>query len=137
MERKVRLDTAERHQLRARIDDAKRTELAAERRATDALRARSTDEIKRQTAARKAILAAVESHDVSVEPIAVVAESPGHGYLVSLGSGWGRTVELGARPRVSEVAAIHELLGIEIDWTPFSPDPAVAAAIAATVRALG
>ena len=137
MDRKRRLETDERTRLRALVDDAKRAEVEADRRSTEALRSRSPEEVKRQTAARKAILATVEAPDVAAEAAVVVAESTGSLYLVSLGEGSGCTVHMGAGAAVvSPPTAMHDLLGSDVDWQPFAGARRLARAIAASVAAL-
>jgi hypothetical protein len=119
----VALDGTLRRQLRTLIDEARRTELDAQRRLRRLLRERSPDEVKRQTAARKAILAAADSHDSS--PFAVVARSEDGLLLVSVGAGLARAVDFRVEPpRISEPSDLHAFLGTERDWTAFEDDPA-------------
>jgi hypothetical protein len=116
------LDETLRRQLRTLIDEAKRTELEAQRRLRRLLRERSPDEVKRQAVARKAILVAAASHDPA--SFAVVARSGDGIYLVSVGAGFARAADLRAKPpRISEPSELHAFLGTERDWIAFEDDP--------------
>jgi hypothetical protein len=120
----MRLNEPQRRRLRTLVDAAKRSKLAAENHVTVSLRLRSPAEVKRQTAARKAILAACRWHDENGPTFAVVAGS-GDLYLVSVGGGYARTVDVGTEPPfLSEVDDVHALLGSDVDWVPFAGDPA-------------
>ena len=123
---------SERDDLRRRVDEAKRGEVENDRRLSRELRARSTVEIKRQTAERKAIFAAQLAHDVDVEPLAVVARDGPGIYLVSVGAGRARVLDLrGPSPLFTAPEEIYALLADNADWLPFDDDPDSILAVAA------
>jgi hypothetical protein len=128
------LNEDERRYVRGRIDEAKRSKLETARRLTRALAARSPLEVKRQTAARKAIFAACEAPATDGQDCAIIARSSGDAYLVRLGADEVRLLDLGApSPSLSEPSDISTLLADEAGWTPFDGP---SAELVATVRRL-
>jgi hypothetical protein len=130
------VNESERNELRRLVDEAKRGELEKERHRREELRARSPGEIQRQTAERKAIFAAQVAHDRDLEQLAIVAQCGRDIYLVSVGAGCARVLDLGGRsPSLSAPEDIHALMASEADWLPFNGDAEGIAAVAARMIA--
>lgn len=126
------MDESERDQLRRRIDEARRDELENNRRVRDELRASSPGEIKRQVTARKAIFAAQLAHDTDLERLAIVARCHADLYLVSVGAGSARVLDLrGHSPRLSAPEEFYSLMADNTDWLPFNDDADAILAVAA------
>ena len=125
------MDESERDQLRRRVDEAKRDELEKDRRLRDELRASSPGEIKRQIAERKAIFAAQLAHDTDVQRLAIVARCDPDIYLVSVGAGSARILDLrGHAPCLSRPGTFYSLMADNTDWLPFNDDPGAILAVA-------
>jgi hypothetical protein len=126
------VDEAERDALRRRLDEARRGELAKDGRLRRELNARSPGEVKHQSAERKAIFAAQLAHDADREQLAILATRGRDVYLVSVGGGHARVLDLsGHAPALSPPEDIYALLGSSADWLPFSGDAAAIVAVAA------
>jgi hypothetical protein len=125
------VDESERDQLRRRIDEAKRDELEKDRHLRDGLRASSPGEIKRQIAERKAIFAAQLAHDTDLERLAIVARCDPDIYLVSVGAGSARILDLRRHSRsLSPPKEFYSLVADNADWLPFNDDPEAILAVA-------
>lgn len=126
------MNESERDELRRLVDEARRGELEHDRDLRRELRARSSGEIKRQAAERKAIFIAQRAHDPELEEFAVVARRGRDVYLVSVGGGSARVLDLGGRsPLLSGPEDIYALLANSVDWVPFNGDPDPIVAVAA------
>jgi hypothetical protein len=126
------VNEAERNELRRLVDEAKRGELEKERHLRRELRARSPGEIHRQTAERKAIFAAQLAHNRDLEQLAIVAQCGRDVYLVSVGAGCVRVLDLrGHSPSLSAPEDIYALMASEADWLPFDGDADASVAVAA------
>jgi hypothetical protein len=100
------VNEAERDALRKRVDEARRGVLAKHGELRQELNARSPEEVKHQAAERKAIFAAQLAHDADLKPLAIVARGGGDVYLVSVGGGRGRVLDLRERaPSLSAAVA--------------------------------
>lgn len=126
------MDKSERDQLRRRVDEAKRDKLEKDRHLRDELRASSPGEIKRQIAERKAIFAAQLAHDADLERLAIVARCGPDLYLVSVGAGSARVLDLGGRsPWLSAPREFYSLVADNTHWLPFNDDADTILAVAA------
>lgn len=122
----------DRNQLRRLVDEARRSEIDNARRLREELRKRSSTEVKRDTAERKAIFAAQLAHDTDLEELALVASAGPDVYLVSVGVGSARVLDLrGDSPWLSQPENIYALLATEVDWLPFTGDSEPIVAVAA------
>jgi hypothetical protein len=115
---------SERDQLRKRVDEAKRVEVDDDRRLDEQRKGRSAGEVKRQAADRKEIFAAHGAHDANREELAIVAEREGGVYLISVGQGRGRVLDLreGQAPTLSAPSEIFPMMADKADWLPFRGD---------------
>ena len=126
------MDEAERDELRRRVNEARRGELEKDGQLRQELRARSAAEIKHQTAERKAIFAAQLAHDAELGQLAIIAWRERDVYLVSVGGGCARVLDLrGQAPSLSAPADIYALMGGGANWLPFTGDPDAIVAVAA------
>src|SRR5919198_4979308 len=126
------MNDSERDERRRRVDEAKRGAVERDRHQRQELRARSSGEIKRKTAERKAIFTAQRAHDTELAQLSVVARRGRDVYLVSVGAGRARVLDLGGRsPWLSAPEDIYAVLGREVDWMPFSGDAGAIVALAA------
>jgi hypothetical protein len=113
----------DRVQLRKLVDEARRVALDKARRLRKQLNDRTSTEIKRDTADRKAIFAAQLAHDAGLDQLAVVARCGSDVYLVSVGMGSARVLDLrGPSPLLSASESIYAILETEADWLPFDGD---------------
>jgi hypothetical protein len=96
------------------------------------LSARSPEEVKHQTAERRAIFDAQLAHDPDLARLAIVARR-GHGiYLVSVGEGRARVLDLsGDEPSLSAPDDVYALVASGADWLPFTGDSDALVAVAA------
>jgi hypothetical protein len=117
------VNEAQRDALRKRVDEARRGVLAKHGELRQELNARSPEEVKQQTAERKAIFAAQLAHDADLKPLAIVASGGGDVYLVSVGGGRGRVLDLRERaPSLSAAVDFYELVASRAEWLPFIGD---------------
>jgi hypothetical protein len=122
----------ERDELRRRVNDARRGALEKDGQLRKQLSARSPEEVKHQTAERKAIFAAQLAHEADLEELAVVAWRGHDVYLVSVGGGHARVLDLsGAEPSLSAPDDVYALVAGRADWLPFAGDPNTIVAVAA------
>lgn len=113
----------DRDQLRRLVDEARRVALNKARLLRKKLNQRTSSEIKRDTADRKAIFAAQLAHDTDLDQLAVVARCGSDVYLVSVGMGFARVLDLsGQSPLLSASENIYAILETETDWLPFDGD---------------
>jgi hypothetical protein len=125
------VNETERDQLRRRVSEARRGALEKDGQLRQELSARSPEEVRHQTAERKAIFAAQVAHDMDREQLAVVACRDRGVYLVSVGDGHARALDLrGEAPSLSDPKDIYALVATHVDWLPFigDSDPIVAVA---------
>jgi hypothetical protein len=123
---------SERDELRKRVDEARRGEVEKDRRLDQERKDRSPGEVKRQAAERKAIFAAQLAHDPDLDQLAIVAHRDRDVYLVSVGGGLARVLDLrGSRPSLSAPSEIYALLANDADWLPFDDDADELVALAA------
>jgi hypothetical protein len=126
------VNESERNELRRLVDEAKRGEVEKGRHLRRELRARSPGEIQRQSAQRKAIFAAQRAHNRDLERLAIVAQSGREVYLVSVGAGCARVLDLrGHSPSLSAPEDIYALMASDADWLPFDGDAGAIIAVAA------
>lgn len=118
------MNELERNELRRLVDKAKRRELDKVQRLRKNLSDRSTTEIKRATAERKAILAAAQQpDDTGLGELAVVARCGPDVYLLSVGMGSACVLDLGGHlPLLSAPEDIYALLASDVQWLPFTDD---------------
>jgi hypothetical protein len=125
------MDRSERDELRRLVDEAKRGAVEKDRHVRQELRERSAEEIKSETAARKAILAAGLAHDSDLEQPAVIARRGRDVYLVSVGDGCARILDLrGWSASLSDPEHIYGVMAAEADWLPFDGDSNAIGAVA-------
>jgi hypothetical protein len=122
----------ERDRLRKQVSDARRGALEKDGRLRKQLSARSPDEVKHQTAERKAIFAAQLAHEADLERLAVVARRGHDIYLVSVGGGRARVLDLsGGEASLSAPDDVYALVAGRADWLPFAGDANAIVAVAA------
>jgi hypothetical protein len=122
----------ERDRLRKRVNDARRGALEKDGRLRKQLSARSPEEVKHQTEERKAIFAAQLAHDADLARLAIVARRGRDIYLVSVGEGRARVLDLsGAEPSLSAQDDVYALVADGEDWLPFTGDSNELVAVAA------
>jgi hypothetical protein len=113
----------DRDQLRRLVNEARRAALDKARLLRKKLNDRTSSEIKRDTADRKAIFAAQVAHDTGLDQLAVVARCGSDVYLVSVGMGCARVLDLrGRSPLLSAPENIYAILETEANWLPFDGD---------------
>jgi hypothetical protein len=128
------VDEAEREQLRIRVNEARRGELQRDGELRQELKARSPAEIRHQTAERKAIFSAQLAHDARPGQLAVIAWRGRDVYLVSVGGGCARVLDLGGlEPTISAAEDVYALVAADADWLPFAGDPDAIVAVAAAL----
>lgn len=126
------MNEEERDELRRRVNDARRGALEKDGQLRKQLSARSPEEVKHQTAERKAIFAAQLAHEADLEELAVVAWRGHDVYLVSVGGGHARVLDLsGAEPSLSAPDDVYALVAGRADWLPFGGDSNAIVAVAA------
>ena len=114
------------------MNDARRGALEKDGQLRKQLSARSPEEVKHQTAERKAIFAAQLAHEADLEELAVVAWRGHDVYLVSVGGGHARVLDLsGAEPSLSAPDDVYALVAGRADWLPFGGDSNAIVAVAA------
>jgi hypothetical protein len=124
----------ERDQLRRRVSDARLGALEKDGRLRKQLSARSPEEVKQQTAERKAIFDAQVAHDLELARFAIVARRGHEIYLVSVGGGRARVLDLsGDEPSVSAPDDVYALVAGGADWRPFTGESDAIVAVAARV----
>jgi hypothetical protein len=88
--------------------------------------------VKHQTAERKAIFAAQLAHEADLEGLAIVAWRGHDIYLVSVGGGRARVLDLsGDEPSLSAPDDVYALVAGRADWRPFPGDSNPIVALAA------
>ena len=126
------MNEEERDRLRRRVNDARRGALEKDGRLRQQLNARSPEEVKHQTAERKAIFAAQLAHDADLARLAFVAWRERDIYLVSVGEGRARVLDLrGDEPSLSAPSDVYALVADGTDWLPFTGDSNALVAVAA------
>jgi hypothetical protein len=122
----------ERDRLRRRVSDARLGALEKDGRLRKQLSARSPEEVKHQTAERKAIFDAQAAHDTDLAPFAIVASRGHEIYLVSVGEGRARVLDLsGDEPSLSAPDDVYALVADGADWLPFTGESHAIVAVAA------
>lgn len=126
----------DRDELRRLVDEAKRCELDKSRSWKAELSKRSPTEIKRDTAARKAIFAAQIAHDTNLNQLAVVGWCGPDVYLVSVGTGSACVLDFRRHaPCLSAPEDMYALLASDTHWLPFTGDPEPIVAVAEQIVA--
>jgi hypothetical protein len=126
------VNEAEREELRRRVNDARRGALEKDGRLRRQLNARSPEEVKHQTAERRAIFDAQLAHEPDLERLAVIAWRGHDIYLVSVGAGRARVIDLnGGEPLLSAPEDVYALVASRADWLPFAGDSNAIVAVAA------
>jgi hypothetical protein len=88
--------------------------------------------VKHQTAERRAIFDAQLAHDADLARLAIVARRGQDIYLVSVGEGRARVLDLsGDEPSLSAPEDVYALVARRADWLPFAGDSNALVAVAA------
>jgi hypothetical protein len=84
------------------------------------------------------VFAAKLAHDSDPEELAIIAHCDRDVYLVSVGAGCARILDLRpSTPSFSDAEDIYALMAGTVDWLPFEGDPEVPVTTAARMIAAG